>query len=167
MGLNVCAVPHVPHTVPSGLSPVAWTRCSVSSRRALGDCCCLHMYTGASASENHTPGLHAHTQAEDTIWSAFHPENITRRLLTLTFHYFSKRSRLKKYIITLIATLYYVSYLLTILFITQNFFGGCCHWTMLARKAALWAPKEEFVTVWTVYFFTCSRWGRSQTLIGV
>lgn len=56
----VCRV--APHTVPSGLSPVVGTRCSVSSQHALGDCCCLHMYTGASASENHTPGLHSHAR---------------------------------------------------------------------------------------------------------
>lgn len=56
--VNLCVAGAVPHTVPSSLSPVVGTRCSVSSQHVLGDCCYLHMYTDASASENHTPGLH-------------------------------------------------------------------------------------------------------------
>lgn len=54
---GVCVSHVAPRTVPSGPSPGAATRCSVSSQRAPGDCCCLRTCTGASASESRTPGL--------------------------------------------------------------------------------------------------------------
>lgn len=68
MRLCLFCVSHViPRTAPSGLSPVVWTRCSVSFQHALGDCCCLHMCTGASASENHTPALETHIHTKNKL----------------------------------------------------------------------------------------------------
>lgn len=47
----------LPRICPGGLSPAGGTRCSGSSRRARGGCCCSRRCTGASASACHTRGL--------------------------------------------------------------------------------------------------------------
>lgn len=47
-----------PHTGLGGPARAAWTRCSGPSQRVRGADCCPRRYTGASAFENHKPGLH-------------------------------------------------------------------------------------------------------------
>lgn len=54
------SVSATPHTGLGGPARAAWTRCSGPSQDAQGGGCCPRRYTGASAFESRTPGLHTH-----------------------------------------------------------------------------------------------------------
>lgn len=61
-----------PRTGFSALFHLVWTRRSESYPNAQGGGCCLHMNTGASASENHTPDLEIHIWLEFPFPGLFH-----------------------------------------------------------------------------------------------